>query len=41
MTRMFKVFRAEVNSFFHTIGENDAFRTTGDCSICDHSVDFK
>lgn len=41
MTRMFKVFRAEVNSFFHTIGESDTFRTTGDCSIREIKVDFK
>lgn len=41
MTRMFKVFRAEVNSFFHTIGESDTFRTTGDCSIRDHFEEMK
>lgn len=36
MIKMFKVFRTEINSFFHTIGDSDAFRTTGDCSIREH-----
>lgn len=32
MTNMFKVLRADVQSFFHTLGERDCFRPTGDCS---------
>ncbi len=33
MTNMFKVLKADVNSFFRTLGERDCFRPTGDCSL--------
>ena len=32
MTRMFKVFKAEVHTFFHSLGEHEGFRVTGDCT---------
>lgn len=33
MSNMMKVLKADVYSFFRTLGERDCFRTTGDCSF--------
>ena len=36
MTNMFKVLKADVHTFFRTLGERDCFRSTGDCSFHSH-----
>lgn len=32
MTNMLKVFKADVHSISHALGERDCFRVTGDCT---------
>ena len=33
MTNMLKVLKADVSHIFRTLGSNDSFRVTGDCTV--------